>query len=234
MLLAIWAMLPVLLLSFASNKETSYILPSCAAAALLAAWWLDEHLLPGDAMQWRDIGWLMIVLPAVVMNIFFSWMDVWTYQAIGLFVLAPAVLGLAVTLRRRRFVPGTFGLLGAALYLVILCHSPNVDAVTWGFGRALSSEVWSRVGQAELYLYHPDDIARGCIPFYRNRLTPEIDRPSELQRVLASDQKVFVLMRTQRLDRLHPAEIAAGTWMLHALPDLDPDHRYVLISNVRD
>jgi hypothetical protein len=142
LLLAVWVALPAILLSLSANKETSYILPSCAAAALLAAWWLDERFLPNDPLQWRDIQW--------------------------------------------------FGFI----------------------------------------LYHPDDIARGCVPFYHNRLAPEIDHPNELQWTLASDRKVFVLMRTQVLDRLQAAKVVASSWLLQPLPDLDDHHRYVLISNV--
>jgi 4-amino-4-deoxy-L-arabinose transferase-like glycosyltransferase len=231
LLLAVWALLPAVLLSFSANKETSYVLPSCAAVALLSAWWLDERLLPSGAIEWRDAKWFAVILPAAAMSVFGSWIDVGLYRVIAVVILAAALLGAAGMLWKRRFMAAIFGLFGAAACLTILTNSPNINAMEWGFGRTLSDEAWTRTGQADLYLYHPDDIARGCVPFYRNRLTPEIDRPSELQRVLALDRKVCVLMRTEALDKLRAIDVVSSSWQLQPLPNLDARHQYILISN---
>jgi 4-amino-4-deoxy-L-arabinose transferase-like glycosyltransferase len=234
LLLVIWTLLPPFLLSFASNKETSYILSSCAGAALLAAWWLDERVLPQRGMEWRHAGWLGLALPAVVMNIVGLRVDSPVFTEVSIAVLVVGASVVLTLLARKKIESAAFASVAVAMCLTVLTNSPAVDVTSWGFGRELSRCVWSRVGQADLYLYRPDDVARGCIPFYHNRLTREIDRAEDLQKSLASGGKTFVLMRTEMLDRLRKAKLISKSWSLHALPDLDKRHRYVLVSNTAD
>ncbi len=234
LLLVLWGLLPLLVLSFSANKETSYVLPSCAGIALLTAWWLDEHVLPSGTMEGHDVGWFAVILPAVVMNWFGLQIDVTLHRIVGALFLAAALFGTVLLFWRRRLTAGTFALLGAAVCLIVLGNSPNREAEKWGFGRTLSDEIWARTGQAELYLYRPDDVVRGCVPFYRNRLTREIDRSGDLEQILAAERRVFVLMRTQVLASLQTAGAFSGSWRLQSLPDLDERHRYVLVSNARD
>jgi 4-amino-4-deoxy-L-arabinose transferase-like glycosyltransferase len=62
LLLVLWVLLPALCLSFSCIKETSYVLPSYSAAAVLVGCWLDRRLTQAGYDGWHGAGWLWCFL----------------------------------------------------------------------------------------------------------------------------------------------------------------------------
>ncbi len=236
-LLILWALLPPLCLSFSSVKETSYILPSYSAIAVLTGRWMDRRLAQEGFKGWRGAGWLAAVLPFAAMSLVASRMALLPYLLLTIGSLMAVAPVLAFLLYRKVFTAVAFLSLAVALDAAIIYNSPNVLLHRDGCYLAFGRQVWARVGGAPLFLYRPGEAIRGCIPFSRNRLAREISLPEQLRAVLSSKDRVFVLTR----DFAYNSEPTASairdmdlqTTILDG-DDLSGDvHRFVLISNRR-
>ena len=232
--LIIWAFLPGILLSFSSIKEVSYVLPSYAGIAIMIGGWLDERLPHGSG-----IWWLVAVIPIVFSTVFLSpRIGVRTYLAVTIGYLVLALPFIPVLFWKRHFGSVVFLYLALALGGTVIANTPKVIYETrlkWKCYSPLAQAVWSHVGDRMLYLYRPRDTLRGSIPFYRGRLTPEIDRPAQLRSVLESGKENFILMRKDVFDRIvhrPPFEtLIERAYHLVPLPELNLHYDYVLISN---
>ncbi|MDD5556592.1 MAG: glycosyltransferase family 39 protein [bacterium] len=214
-----WAILPGLLLSFSPVKERTYILPSYAGVAFLAGWWLDGALRRRGETGWRGAGWLALVFPCAVFVLAGGGGDPRLFTAAAAAALALPAAALVVLAARRRLLEASF--LGFALLLCVLMtsHAPNVVYRRWRTRcfSAFARDVWARAGDDPVVLYRPNDNARGSVPFYGNRTTPEINLPPELRAVAAAPGRTFVVIREcvyEDLRRDDPA--LAG--MLHPVP----------------
>jgi 4-amino-4-deoxy-L-arabinose transferase-like glycosyltransferase len=233
LLLLIWAVVPIFLLSFSAAKETSYIIPSYAAAAILIGALLDERLPEAANVQWRGIGWLTVTAIVAVLSIFLSGIDARKYLFIALAVVSLAIPGLLILLSKKKFTQCCFWIIAAAICAPIIWFSPNVQ---YDFRKShcalpLAKEVWSLTGDAPLYLYRPRDILRGSIAFYGGRTVPELDVPEQLRAVLASGQKVFILAEVKKLKPVQADTSLADLYRIRPLTGLGLDAQYVLLTS---
>jgi hypothetical protein len=205
--------------------------------AVLAGRCLDRRLTMEGLEGWRGVGWLAFVLPFVAMSLVASRMAIRPYLWLTVGSLMAAVPGLAFLLYKKAFIAVTFLSLAMALDAAIIYHSPNVWLHRDGCYLAFGRQVWAHVGEgAPLYLYHPAEAIRGCIPFSRNRLAREIDLPEQLRTVLSSKDRVFVLTRDV-VYNAEPTVAAVRDMDLHTIildgDDLSDDIRqFVLVSNI--
>jgi 4-amino-4-deoxy-L-arabinose transferase-like glycosyltransferase len=234
--LILWALLPPLCLSFSSIKETSYILPSYAAIAVLAGTWVDRRLAQAGFDGGSGSFWLAAVFPVAAMTLFLPEMSMRSYLLLTHGPLVAAVAVLVFLFHKKRFDAGTFLLLAVALSAVIIYHSPSVLVRRDGCYLAVARQIWNQVGEAPLFLYKPNDPIRGSVPFSENRLTPEIGLPDQLRDVLSSKDRTFVLMKDTAYASASIASIIRGM-NLHVTYFDDtakPNRKLVLLDNGRE
>jgi len=237
--LFLWAFLPGLILSFSRIKEVSYLLPSYAAFALLAADWLDEKLkeLYGTGDLWKGAKWFGIVIPFSLSTILLTWLPSRTYLIImgaGLLLAVPFFL---IYLRRKQFDKVVFIALSMTLSAVVIGNSSNVlyEKMRKKCYKSLAHVVWMTVGNKKLYLFQPNDCLRGSLSFYGKRLAPEIDSPVDLCQILSSGGRNYVLLSKYNyiwLKRHPPVKNFQAVAYPVRLPKLDLNNNYVLL-NVR-
>ena len=237
MFLLLWAFLPGFILSFSRIKEVSYLLPSYAAFALLAAGWLDEKLkeLYGTGDLWKGAEWFVIVIPFVLSTILLDRMPARTYLIImgaGLLFVIPFLLKY---LWKKQFDRAILIALSIALSAVVVGNAPNVlyEKMRKRCYKSFAHVVLKTVGNKKLYLFQPNDYLRGSLAFYGNRLTPEIDRPMDLCSILSSGGGNYVLLSKYNYIRLkhHPPvkNFQAVAYPVR-LPKLDLNNNYVLLK----
>ena len=235
LLLILWALLPALCLSFSSIKETSYILPSYAAMAVLAGCWVDRRLAQSGFDGWSGVGWLAVIFPFAAMSLLAPHMALRPYLFLTMGAMVVALAMLAFLFHRKAYTAGTFLLLALALNAVIVYNSPNVLLHRDGCHLAFARQVWVQVGEAPLFLYRPNDPIRGCVPFGGNRLAQEIDLPEQLRATLSSKDRTFVLMRDRAYNWEPTASALRGLDLqtVHLIDDDQTGDRYefVLINN---
>lgn len=193
-LLILWALLPPIVLSFSCAKETSYILPSYSAIAVLAACWVDRRLTQAGFDGYSGVGWLVVVVPFAAMSLLLSEMPMRFYLLFALGLFIPIAVLLAFLFYRRMFVAGTFLTLAMALSAAMVYHSPRVMLQRDGCYLSFARHVWAEVGAVSLFLYRPNDPIRGSIPFSLNRTVREIDTPEQLRVVVSCEAPSYVLI----------------------------------------
>lgn len=233
-LLILWAVLPPLVLSFSSIKETSYVLPSYSAIAVLAGCWADRRLREAECDGWSGAGWLMFIVPFAATNLLLPDGPVRPYLLLTVASLVAAAILAAFLFARNRFVPATFLTLAVALSAVIVYHSPRVLLHRNGCYLAFGRQVWERVGEARLFLYRPNDRLRGAIPFSANRLAREIDTPEQLSAVFASRDVVCVLMGEALYHDAQMTSVLPLGNPRATLFDRQANRNFVLLSNGHD
>jgi hypothetical protein len=196
----LWAFVPLLILSFSSIKETSYIISSYSAVALLASSWLDKHLSAESRQIYPGLGWFVIVIPAAGISFFLFGLDALNYIFISIGVLALSVALIWYIVRKRFINTFFFAVLSVAAYLIIIFNSPNVLFAKGYCDLSFARQVWGNVGDKTLYLYKPRDYIRGTLPFAQNRLTSELDRIEELNYVLQTENKASILIENRMLE----------------------------------
>ncbi len=235
--LLLWAFLPGLILSFSHIKEVSYLLPSYAAFALLAAGWLDEKLKKfyGTGTSWKGAEWLAVVIPFALSTILLSWLPAWMYlivMGVGFLFIAPFFLKY---LWNRQFDKAIFIALSMALSAVVIGNAPNVlyERMRGKCYKSFARTVWQTAGNKKLYLFQPDDYLRGSLSFYGKRLTPEIDRPEDLCLPLISGGGNYILLSKNTYTWLkhHPPvkNFHSAVYPVR-LPKLELKNTYILLK----
>ena len=196
--LLLWSFLPLLLFSFASQKEVTYIIPSYAGMAILTGAWLDWAILERSPDPSRGRWWLGVVIPLAVLTFFSAGIGQVAFLAISAAVIAALLALLIVSARRGRRGESFYLALAVLLSLTMISHSPVVYPLLHrprdNDCFDLAPAVWRVAGPDALYLYRPNDDIRGTIPFYGKRTTPEINRREDLGEVLSRPEKVYVVM----------------------------------------
>jgi 4-amino-4-deoxy-L-arabinose transferase-like glycosyltransferase len=236
LLLLIWAIVPVFLLSFSAAKQTSYILPSYAAMAILVGAWLDKRLSKKQDGGWDGIGWLSVAAAVAIASIFSSRLGVKTYLIIPCGFTALTIPVLLILFYKKKFTQFCFLFIALSIGPLLIFYTPNVQA-EFRNGRCslrLAHEVWARVGDAPLYLYQPRDTIRGSIPFYGNRTIRELDFLDELNAVLLSSQKVFVLMSDKALVNIQKNKSFLNRYTVKPLPNFGCNQQFILLVNLRN
>jgi hypothetical protein len=233
--LFLWAFLPAFLLSFSGIKERTYILPSYGACALLVARWLETMLKGAGSERWRGVGWLGLLFPFGFYSMVYGGH---TSPVVFIGVAGAAIASLVVyavwLFFKRRYTVCAF--LGMAILCGInVISGAEVVAYTKFEKRcyyALAHEVIQLAGDHRIYVHLPDDRLRGSVAFYRNRTTPELDRPEELRLVLASDERVFVVMLSYYYELLMQYSLLDGPHFLvpglHCVTHAD----HVVVTNL--
>jgi 4-amino-4-deoxy-L-arabinose transferase-like glycosyltransferase len=234
LLLLIWAVVPVFLLSFSAAKETSYILPSYAGMAILVGAWLDERLSKKQDGDWNGIAWLSVAAAVAILSIFPFWIKAKTYLIITCGLTALTIPGLLILFYKKKFTQFCFLFIALSICPPIIYYGPNVQAEFCN-GRCslwLAHDVWARVGDASLYLYQPRDTIRGSISFYGKRTVRELDFPEELNAVLLSSQKVFVLMSDKTLVNIQKNKLFLNRYTVQPLPHCGWTTQFILLANL--
>lgn len=231
LLLVLWAVLPPFVLSFSSIKETSYILPSYSAFAVLAGSWVDRRLREAGSDGWSGVGWLAVVVPFVAASLLSSEGPVRPYLSLTLGTLVMAAILAAFMLIRNMLVPATFLTLAVALSTVIVFRSSRVLLHKDGCYLAFARQVWAQVGETPLFLYKPRDRFRGSIPFSANRLVREIDTPEQLSAVLSAGDMIYVLIGSDVHSNLLTTSVVQDENSHVTLHDHQTNGEFVLISN---
>lgn len=235
LLLLIWAIVPVFLLSFSACKETRYILPSCAAMAILAGAWLDERLSKKQEGCWSEIGWLSIAAAVAILSIFPFWIKAKIYLIITCGLTALTIPVLLILLYKKKFTQICFLFIALSICPSIIYYGTNVQT-EFLHGRCslcISGKVLARIGSSLFYLYKPNDTIRGSVAFYRNRTVRELDYPDELESVLLSRQKVFVLMEAAKLPNIQKDKLLLNRYTVQPLPVCGCTRQFILLANLR-
>jgi 4-amino-4-deoxy-L-arabinose transferase-like glycosyltransferase len=239
--LIIWAILPIVLLSFPAIKEVSYVLPSYGAAAILVAGWLDERLKVLNERKWDGVSWLfLVILLAASRPIFLKWLrvDVKTYLVVMVLLFLAMAPFIIQAILKRRLTRLTFLIISMALGALVIANTPKVIIHTRPH---LKNKCYLRLadmvktvtgGGKTIYLYRPADTLRGAIPFYMNKTAYELDRPWELCPALLSRDSV-IMMDKDNLDSfaIESSCLTAflGHYRLVILPEMGLDAQYVLL-----
>ena len=208
--LALWFLVPLLVLSIASTKRGLYLLPIYPPAAMLVAWWLAEGAAPGETpRRARRAGlWILFgLLAALSLSLVWAWHLVRPTALAGPLTAALALALVAVTAwRAARSADGwRLGLAvsaGAALIeiavgAVLVPAIVNQGASARPIGAALRRhlETGDRVA-----LYGIKEGSMGGLLYYAGRALPVLSGPGELEAHFApadapGGSRALVLMR---------------------------------------
>jgi 4-amino-4-deoxy-L-arabinose transferase-like glycosyltransferase len=186
-LLTIWAVAPLVVLSFSHGRSRSYALPVLPAYACLSAVLWEDVVRAGALASWARalIGAVVLAGAALVVGAAVAIAVLESGEACALSVgggaLALAV-GIAIARGWRR--PGFFTTEEAATLasLVVvsgfLVYSGRFVADRASVSRSyrpLAEEVFRRAGQRRICLYHVSNSYSGTFAFYRDRSALEFD-----------------------------------------------------------
>ena len=173
--LAIWTFLPSFILSFAAQKEVSYLLPSYSGAALFAGGWIDSRLPVRANVHFRGFYWILLVVPVAAAFLLPKFLDARSYMFISGGFLAFFLLHVLCFLFKKQYNQALFLALAIQVGAVIIGNTPEViyetrlNEKTYG---EMARWIGKRTGGRTVYLYYPDDYLRGSVAFYNNRAYP--------------------------------------------------------------
>ena len=187
---------PLLVMSFAKDKNERYALPMTAPAAVLAAgaavaWWKSDRRDPAGRVV-EGAHWLTLAVLAVGMPVLGLWAprfglgdQPWFPAGVGVAIGAAAlcVVALGWLLTRRL---GVAAAAGTAAALVLLLQYPlmrGYSRVARSDLKPLADAVWAQYPDAALYEYEPGTRTRTYLdlPIYAGRLTSKVNDPSALR-----------------------------------------------------
>jgi 4-amino-4-deoxy-L-arabinose transferase-like glycosyltransferase len=209
---------PLVLLSLASAKRPSYLLPLMPALAIATGAWLGGVLEQGQARWvqiWRGAGVWVLGALAVATWGFSGYLALQRGGGIGWSVLGVAaavgvVAALACSFHRRegQRVPALAA--GLALITSLSLVSPStfnaIDARR-GYGTLTAALDRIVVPATRLYGYGMGERELGVVGFHRRETIPQITGPEEL-RGLLSDRENVVLVSRRVMEQLR----ANGVW----------------------
>jgi len=235
--LILWTLVPGILLSFSSIKETSYILPSYSAVALLVGAWLDRKLPQNENDPWKGVGWLWIIMPISVCSLGAFKMSPRGFMLTSLITLAALFVIFIIQLFRRGIAPSIYLAMAIVLGAIVFTYTPNRVLQTHRCYCPMVPVIWAQVGDAPLYLYKPNDTVRGTFSFFLKRVTPEIDRPADLLTLVSSKRKCFILMKHSAFESVCTDLNVKRHLVRIPLPDFrsivnDDKESYILATNI--
>ena len=235
--LLIWAFLPLLLLSFSSIKEVTYILPSYVALAIMGAGWLDDKIKESKEFNYGLLCFSCIVIPCGIASITL------VHISVPVFIISVSVwMGLNLILLllsvvKLRIYQAAFVICGIVLCGVILGNTPEVMRRT-GLNRKcyidMAKYVFKKIGNHKLYVFGGGETVRGSIPFYGKRNIAAVFCFKKLIALLTSKEPSYVIMFTRTYkhfiaDKKNAAKIAACKIIPVPYTKLDED--YVLLAS---
>jgi 4-amino-4-deoxy-L-arabinose transferase-like glycosyltransferase len=235
MLFALWALTPIVLLSFPSNKERSYLLPALPGMALFCAACLDdirERWSPSglrDSDLWATTS---ILLAALILELGFGASAPMSSVAARCFFIA-GLVGAGILIGRRRLFASISIGCAAMIAALMFLYSPGVqhrDQINRTF-TAFAPVVWDAVGNHQLYLYQPGDGLGGTITFEANRDAIAIGDPQTLVQILSRGDS-FCLIPRDRLKSLESYPELRDRYVVVFDRQATPADGYVLIRSV--
>jgi 4-amino-4-deoxy-L-arabinose transferase-like glycosyltransferase len=192
--LRVWAIAPLVALSFSQARSRFYALPVTPAYALiLVGWWRSlaerEAPPPGTLVhesrvveRWVTLTLTVVAaLAATAVVAFVSWLAWQEPGALCGLAVAGAVLavlaaaGLVFTLRSQPTSEATALLVCLLVVAAALVYSGKFFALRGDARqsyRPLADEVWAQAKDRRLLLFHYNDSWSGTFPFYAGRSTP--------------------------------------------------------------
>ncbi len=212
---------PLLLLSLASAKRPSYLLPLMPAFAVAVAAWLEGALQRSEARWlrvWRTAGTAVFALTGVAAWVVSGFLAVRGHGglAVSLLGLAAALTGaaaLGVTLWKEgpRRTPAFAGALAVLVLLSLLSPSTFAAIDEHRGNHALSDAVAGAVpAGVRLYGYDMGERELGVVCFLRQATVPQLSGPEALRRVVRDGEGVVVVsvaaMKALQAEGAWPAE----------------------------
>ena len=221
--LLIWFLAPVVVLSFSSIKEVTYILPSYAAMALLIGRFIETRL-PTENRTAPEMSF-----STLTMIFAFTIAALAPFSRAGCVAAVVCIGGYAVIrgislLKRRDYRHALFLLFAIMTAGVILGNTPHFmlrSRLSRKCFMQLADEVWKFADSSVLYIYQGDESLRGSIPFYGNKTTSAIRERQGLETVLKSDVPHSVILDKNAFRVLMRNEEISGMLSSHRIIHLD-------------
>jgi 4-amino-4-deoxy-L-arabinose transferase-like glycosyltransferase len=172
-LFALWAIVPIVLLSFASGKERSYLLPAMPGIALFCAAWIDDFFGARSAAEsWTTyLGLPAVVLAAAVVLVLIVGGNPRGASILAVGFIAAGVIAAGVLALRARLFESVGVTCAALIACMMLMYSPGVqrrDQINHTFTN-FAPVVWSAVGSGKLYVYMTDETLSPTLAFFGDR-----------------------------------------------------------------
>jgi hypothetical protein len=223
-----WFFSGLVFLSIASTKRVLYLMPIFAPISLLTAWYIETTL---TRQKLKNLEMCFVRLfSSVPLLVGLAILPVYFYAAkksfitfsltdaisVGIFSLVTIFLSigsLSVTRRDRKMCwilssASVFSLLIFGLVIVIPLLDPYKSFVPF------CHRIDVAVPQAQpLYGYQPDETAKGAVPFYTRRFLTVIGTTSDLEKIAAREQRVFIVIRDKK-EELEKEILSTGKYSI--------------------
>ena len=190
-----WTFIPFLFFSLPAIKEVTYLLPSYAGLAVLAAEYL-ERFIDGEDFSLRRF-FLLFCLPCFLLAAAAEFLAPFSlpvfFAAVGVLAAAMAVLAVRF-IQARAFRAVGFLILAVLVGGVVIGNVPELMRRTRLHRkcyRGFSLRVGGIAGTRQIHLHGGDESIRGSLPFFG-------DRPVKM----LSKEELFKFMETPGLDRI--------------------------------
>lgn len=236
--LTIWTFLPGIILSFAAQKEVSYLLPSYSGAALFAGGWIDSRLSSGHGNHLPGLFWTLLVVPVSLATFFLPGiMNTRDYMFVTGGFIALFIPLLFYFFLKKRYCHAVFLGLAIQLGAVTAGNTPEVifhtrlHAKTYG---EMAKYIQNMRKKRDVYLFQPDDYLRGSISFYNNILTPELDRTQDVLKQLSLNTPFFILGEQDKINSLEDLSAVSAICSLPEFPDFHYKAKYSILFCNKD
>ena len=203
--LLLWSFLPVLILSFSSIKEVTYIIPSYVAIAILGATWLDERITLTDSLNKALILFSSIVIPISIASFIIAPASTIAYIITVSIWMGLCLLPVAVCTWKMRFTNATMVISAIVLCGIILGNTPEVMNKT-GLSRKchmnLAKYVFAKTGDKDFYVFGGCETIRSSMPFYGKRNVPVIKSSNKLKEILCAGRGSYVIIIAKCLKKI--------------------------------
>ena len=193
-----WTFVPFLFFSLSAIKEVTYLLPSYAGLAILAAWYLS------DRIRYTDLSFGVILTGLLLPCALFaasaqavSPFSVRGYLVVCGGIYAGILLMLAVNVWRKVQAGVLLLILSGTIGAIIIGNTPAVMRTTRLNRKCydeLARAAWRMIGDRPLFMRGGDESIRGAMPFYGNRQVTILHSPAMLSERIASREPQALMM----------------------------------------
>lgn len=240
MILAVlFALLPLLILSFYKDRKERYMYPMTGAAAVVAAWGIMT--LARKREEWNNLDraavvqhWVLlvvvgVVLPAVAATTWTHWLctvtgEPWLTrsQGAGLTIVLGLVIALGMSVRRHWLaaIVGTTVIVTLVIQAALIPGYARTDQGESPM-RPLAEVIWSTFPDARMYNAHPrGKRASVDLSIYMNRITQWISM-KDLATLQPDERAKVVVMLQDAKDKTKPVPPAGWEFLAKVHRDKD-------------